>query len=254
MLQYSSDSRASRTLIAVPTYNEAEHLEWIIGQLLRCAPGVHILVVDDNSPDGTGLLAQTLSRTQPRIHVLHRCEKQGLGPAYLAAFSWAISGGYTWVAEFDADGSHRPADLQRLLALAHGTSAVDLVIGSRWCRGGGTEGWAITRQILSRLGSAYVNLLLNLGVHDTTAGFRVYRTDFLNTLLQRSQIESRGYGFQIEMTWRSARQGAAIKEVPITFVERRAGTSKMSGSIIREALVEVMRWKLGEIFAPLRFD
>ena len=236
MLQYSSDSRASRTLIAVPTYNEAENLEWIIGQLLRCAPGVHILVVDDNSPDGTGLLAQTLSRTQPRIHVLHRREKQGL------------------VAEFDADGSHRPADLQRLLALAHGTSAVDLVIGSRWCRGGGTEGWAITRQILSRLGSAYVNLLLNLGVHDTTAGFRVYRTDFLNTLLQRSQIESRGYGFQIEMTWRSARQGAAIKEVPITFVERRAGTSKMSGSIIREALVEVMRWKLGEIFAPRRFD
>jgi dolichyl-phosphate beta-D-mannosyltransferase len=177
-----------------------------------------------------------------------------LGPAYLAAFSWAISGGYTWVAEFDADGSHRPADLQRLLALAHGTSAVDLVIGSRWCRGGGTEGWAITRQILSRLGSAYVNLLLNLGVHDTTAGFRVYRTDFLNNLLQRSQIESRGYGFQIEMTWRSARQGAAIKEVPITFVERRAGTSKMSGSIIREALVEVMRWKLCEIFAPRRFD
>lgn len=237
----------AKTVIAIPTYNERENLEWIIGEVLAQAPGIHILIVDDNSPDGTGQLADTLAADRPQLHVLHRAGKEGLGQAYLAAFAWADSHGFTWVGEFDADGSHQPTDLPRLLALAHGSGRPDLVIGSRWRRGGATAGWSRSRQLLSRAGSFYVNAVLRLDVADTTAGFRVYRVDFLNRLLQRYVIESKGYGFQIEMTWRTRRAGGKIVEVPITFVERRAGTSKMSGSIIKEAFLEVAKWRIREL-------
>lgn len=236
-----------KTLIAIPTYNEAENLEYITREVLAHAPTVEILIVDDNSPDGTGVLAEELHAQNPRIHVLHREEKAGLGPAYLAAFTWASEHGYTWVGEFDADGSHRPQDLPRLLHMAQGTSKADLVIGSRWTRGGGTRGWSKKRKLLSRAGNLYVNVILGLGVHDATAGFRIYRVDFLDRLLARNTIESRGYGFQIEMTWRTQRAGAHIVEVPITFVERRAGNSKMSGSIIQEAFLKVLRWRRSEL-------
>ena len=209
----------AKTVIAIPTYNERENLEWIIGEVLAQAPGIHILIVDDNSPDGTGQLADALAADRPQLHVLHRAGKEGLGPA----------------------------DLPRLLALAHGSGRPDLVIGSRWRRGGATAGWSRSRQLLSRAGSFYVNAVLRLDVADTTAGFRVYRVDFLNRLLQRYVIESKGYGFQIEMTWRSRRAGGKIVEVPITFVERRAGTSKMSGSIIKEAFLEVAKWRIREL-------
>ncbi|MCI6585373.1 MAG: polyprenol monophosphomannose synthase [Mobiluncus sp.] len=236
-----------KTLIAIPTYNESENLEYITSAVFSEAPEVEILIVDDNSPDGTGELADTLSKTNPRLHVLHRQGKEGLGPAYLAAFQWASENGFTWVGEFDADGSHRPADLPRLLHLSHGTTQPDLVIGSRWTRGGGTDGWSKRRELLSRAGSLYVNAVLGVGVADTTAGFRVYRVDFLDKLLGKTSIESKGYGFQIEMTWRTQRAGGRIKEVPITFVERRAGTSKMSGSIIKEAFIEVLKWRWREL-------
>lgn len=236
-----------KTIIAIPTYNEAENLSDITHEVLTQAPSVDILIVDDNSPDGTGCLAEELGTKDSRIHVLHRQEKSGLGPAYLAAFAWASEHGYTWVGEFDADGSHRPQDLPRLLAMARGTTRPDLVIGSRWIRGGGTRGWSKKREILSRAGNFYVNIILGLRVHDTTAGFRIYRVDFLNRLLGAVNIESRGYGFQIEMTWRTRRAAGQIKEVPIIFVERRAGTSKMSGSIIQEAFVKVLRWRVSEL-------
>lgn len=242
----------SNTVIAIPTYNERENLPDILAEIRQAAPQVDILVVDDNSPDGTGDLADTLARHDPQLHVLHHGEKQGLGPAYLAAFAWAVSHDYLWVGEFDADGSHQPTDLPRLLSLAQGTSQPDLVIGSRWCRGGGVRGWALSRQILSRAGSCYVNLWGNLKVRDTTAGFRVYRTDFLSRLLSQEKITSVGYGFQIEMTWKTQRLGGKIIEVPITFVNRRAGASKMSGSIITEALLQVARWRWRELFSQPR--
>lgn len=238
----------AQTVIAIPTYNERENLEWITTEVLAQASGIHILIVDDNSPDGTGELADALAANHPQLHVLHRTGKEGLGPAYLAAFAWADSHGYSWVGEFDADGSHQPRDLPRLLALAHGSGRPDLVIGSRWRRGGATSGWSLPRQALSRAGSVYVNVVLGLGVADTTAGFRVYRVDFLSRLLQSYVIESKGYGFQIEMTWRTRRAGGKIVEVPITFVERRAGTSKMSGSIIKEAFLEVAKWRIRELY------
>lgn len=241
------DELNDRTVIAIPTYNERENLEWITTQVFASAPGIHILVVDDNSPDGTGELADSLVADNPRLHVLHRGGKEGLGPAYLAAFAWAQTHGFTWVGEFDADGSHQPADLPRLLALAHSSGRPDLVIGSRWRRGGATRGWSWSRRLLSRAGSFYVNSVLGLRVHDTTAGFRVYRVSFLNRLLEQVTIESKGYGFQIEMTWRTRRAGGKIVEVPITFVECRAGTSKMSGSIIKEAFLEVAKWRAREL-------
>lgn len=237
----------NKTIIVIPTYNESENLEYITNQVFAHASQVDILIVDDNSPDGTGRLAETLSSTDLRIHVLHRQRKEGLGPAYLAAFQWASNHGYTWVGEFDADGSHRPEDLPRLLHVAQGTSKPDLVIGSRWTRGGGTNGWSKKREFLSRAGSLYVNVIMRLRVHDTTAGFRIYRVDFLNKLLENNRIESKGYGFQVEMTWRTQRAGGQIQEVPINFVERRAGTSKMSGSIIKEAFLQVLKWRLYEL-------
>lgn len=239
---------SEKVLIAIPTFNESENLAYIVEQVFYYAPEVEVLVVDDNSPDGTGRIAQNLGQVDSRVHVLERKAKAGLGPAYLAAFEWAISRGFTWVGEFDADGSHRPQDLPRLLYLARGLSKPDLVIGSRWVRGGLTRGWSRKRELLSRAGNLYVNLVLGLGVRDATAGFRVYRVDFLEKMLSAVTIESRGYGFQVEMTWRTKRLGGVIREVPVTFVERRAGVSKMSGSIVKEAFVEVLRWRRQELF------
>lgn len=236
-----------RTLIAIPTYNESQNLETIVTEVLAAAPAVHLLIVDDNSPDGTGQIADRLSGAQERVEVLHRQTKEGLGPAYLAAFAWADRHGYDWVGEFDADGSHRPQDLPRLLKMAATNRRPDLVIGSRWTPGGATSGWSRRRQLLSRAGSRYVNAVLRLGVADTTAGFRLYRVNFLRRLLANFEITSRGYGFQIEMTWRTKRAGGRIIEVPITFTERRGGTSKMSGSIIREAFISVLKWRGKEL-------
>lgn len=237
------------TVIAIPTYNEAETLPLQVAKLRRENPRADLVIVDDNSPDGTGQLAEQLASKDRGVKVVHRAEKAGLGPAYLEAFSWAAAAGYTWVVQMDADGSHRVRDLKKLLARRLWPSQPDLVIGSRWIRGGRLQGWSRLREALSRAGNAYIGAWLRLGIGDATAGFRVYRLDFLSRLALED-LDSRGYCFQIDMTRRAVRAGGKIVEVPITFQERAAGDSKMSGAIILEALAKVTRWGLNDLFKP----
>ncbi len=233
------------TVIAIPTYNEALTLPRQVEKLRRAVPQADLVIIDDNSPDGTGRLAEELAAVDPGIKVIHRTEKAGLGPAYLEAFSWANSAGYTWVVQMDADGSHRARDLKKLLARRSWPNQPDLVIGSRWVRGGRLQGWSKLREALSRAGNAYIGALLRLGIRDATAGFRVYRLDFLNRL-RLEDLDSRGYCFQIDMTRRAVKAGGNLVEVPITFQERAAGASKMSSAIILEALAKVTRWGLSD--------
>lgn len=237
------------TVIAIPTYNEAETLPHQVAKLRREIPQADLVIVDDNSPDGTGQLAEQLASKDRGVKVVHRAEKAGLGPAYLEAFSWAAAAGYTWVVQMDADGSHRVRDLKKLLARRLWPSQPDLVIGSRWIRGGRLQGWSRLREALSRAGNAYIGAWLRLGIGDATAGFRVYRIDFLSSLALED-LDSRGYCFQIDMTRRAVRAGGKIVEVPITFQERAAGDSKMSAAIILEALAKVTRWGLNDLFKP----
>lgn len=237
------------TVIAIPTYNEAETLQHQVAKLRREIPQADLVIVDDNSPDGTGQLAEQLASKDRGVKVVHRAEKAGLGPAYLEAFSWAAAAGYTWVVQMDADGSHRVRDLKKLLARRLWPSQPDLVIGSRWIRGGRLQGWSRLREALSRAGNAYIGAWLRLGIGDATAGFRVYRLDFLSRLALED-LDSRGYCFQIDMTRRVVRAGGKIVEVPITFQERAAGDSKMSAAIILEALAKVTRWGLNDLFKP----
>lgn len=241
----------NRVVVAMPTYNEIESLPRTLERLLRATEGVDVVVVDDNSPDGTGHLADELASSNPRVRVLHRDRKEGLGPAYLHAFSWAREEGYAYVVEMDADGSHRPEQLPKLLARTQAPDHPDLVIGSRWVRGGAVVGWAKHRELLSRAGNLYIGLALGLGVNDATAGFRVYRTDALDSLTL-DEVDSAGYCFQIDLTRRARRAGLHIVEVPITFDERAEGVSKMSGSIVTEALGQVTRWAIADRCAQAR--
>jgi dolichol-phosphate mannosyltransferase len=195
-------------------------------------------VVDDNSPDGTGELADALAHDHPHIHVLHRVEKAGLGAAYLAGFAWAIDHGYEIVVECDADGSHHPDELHRLLTALE---MCDVVIGSRWVTGGAVVDWPLPRRLLSRAGSAYARLMLKLPYRDVTGGYRAYRTTALHAIGLKS-IASEGYCFEIELLWRAHHAGLRIAEVPITFTERRSGASKMRGRIIFEAMYRVTMW------------
>jgi len=222
----------------MPTYNESESIRKIAGGLLETVKDVDLLIVDDNSPDGTGKIADEMATANPRVHVLHRTEKNGLGPAYLAGFAWGFEHSYEYLVEMDADGSHRPEDLINMLAVA---SKNDLVIGSRWVRGGKVVNWPLSRQIISRTGNFYARLMLRAGINDITAGFRVFRASFLQSL-NLSEIASAGYSFQVEMAWRCFKAKARIQEVPITFVERAAGSSKMSQKIVLEALWRVTKW------------
>lgn len=228
----------SRTLVIIPTYNERESLPRQLDAVLAAAPEVDILVVDDGSPDGTGDWAESRSRDDARVQVLRRTAKEGLGAAYLAGFAWGLERGYDLLCEMDADGSHRAVDLPRLLARA---DEADLVIGSRWVDGGEVVNWPRHRLWLSTGANTYVRLALGLHVKDATAGFRVYRAKLLRRL-DLAAVESQGYCFQVDMAWRVIRAGGSVVEVPITFVEREAGTSKMSGAIIREALIKVTAW------------
>ncbi|MEY4424243.1 MAG: hypothetical protein RLZZ258_1346 [Actinomycetota bacterium] len=227
-----------KTLVIMPTFNEIENLEWAVGQINLFAPEVQILIVDDSSPDGTGVLADKLAANLRNVHVLHRDQKDGLGAAYLAGFSWAISNGFEYVVEMDADGSHRAVDLPKLLAKA---SQSDLVIGSRWISGGEVENWPWYRKAISRFGNTYARFLLQTGIKDMTAGFRVFKVSFLKQL-QLDGVAARGYAFQVEMALRSHRAGGVIREVPITFVERTRGASKMTTAIVLEALWLVTKW------------
>lgn len=229
------------TLVVIPTYDERAALPGTLSRLRAAVPDAHVLVVDDSSPDGTGEWAETVAAEDPAVHVLHRAGKQGLGPAYLAGFAWGLERGYEQLAEMDADASHRPEQLPRLLeAVRRGG---DLAIGSRWVDGGAVHDWPRRRLLLSRGANLYVGALLGLGVTDATAGFRVFRAELLHRLLD-ADIASQGYCFQIDMTRRARALGAVVAEVPIDFDERIEGASKMSSAIVREALVKVTSWGL----------
>lgn len=225
-------------LVAIPTYNERENVAEVVGRTRKADPQVHILVVDDASPDGTGEIADALAAADDHVHVMHRAGKQGLGAAYIAAFEWALERGYDAVVEMDADGSHLPEELPRLLAALDGA---DVVLGSRWVPGGSVVNWPLHRRLLSRGGSLYARTVLGISVRDVTGGYRAYRSEVLQRVLARD-IESQGYCFQIDMVRRSLDEGFRVVEVPIRFVERTLGESKMSQGIVLEAMVRVTRW------------
>ena len=227
-----------KVLVIVPTYNERESLPVIISGIRHAEPDVHILIADDNSPDGTGEVADGLSAQDHLVHVLHRTVKAGLGAAYLDAFGWAKSNGYDVVVEMDADGSHRPQDLTKILdALTNN----DVVLGSRWIKDGRVVNWAKSREVLSRGGNLYTRMWLGIPIHDATGGFRAYRMSAL-AVMNTDQVESQGYCFQVDMAWRAVKANLRVAEVPITFVERELGESKMDGSIVKEALWRVTQW------------
>ncbi len=228
-----------RVLIIIPTYDEIENLPRIVPAIHDFLPEAHILVVDDGSPDGTGALADQMAARDPRIHVLHRQVKEGLGMAYVAGFRWALAEGYDLVFEMDADFSHQPRFLPEFLGKIRDH---DLVLGARYVRGGGTENWGLKRQLISRGGNLYARAVLGLwGLHDITGGFKCFRRHVLETI-DLDDIQQKGFGFQIELTWRAHLAGFRIGEVPIVFPDRAEGTSKMSGGIFKEALFGV--WKL----------
>jgi dolichol-phosphate mannosyltransferase len=229
--------------LVLPTYNEAENLEPLVAAALANLPdSARVLVVDDNSPDGTGQLADRLAAAETRIGVLHRERKEGLGPAYVAGFRHALAAGASRILEMDSDFSHDPADLGRLLAA---TEKADVAIGSRYVPGGGVENWSALRQGISRGGSAYARLVLGLPIRDLTGGFKCFRREVLEAI-DLDAISARGYAFQVEMTYRAVQLGFRVAEVPITFRERRAGASKMSRSIVLEAAWRVPQLRMGK--------
>lgn len=227
-----------RVVVLIPTYNERENLPAILQRVRLAAPEVDVCVLDDNSPDGTGALADELAEADDQVHVLHRAGKEGLGAAYLHGFAWALERGYDALVEMDADGSHRPEDLHRLLRAAEDA---DVVIGSRWVRGGEVVNWPTHRKVLSVGGNIYTRLLLGMHVNDATAGYRVYRSEVLRQL-DLGSVESAGYCFQVDLTRRAVQAGLVVVEVPITFVEREQGESKMDQSIVRESLTRITEW------------
>lgn len=230
-----------RVLTVIPTYNEKENLPVVVERLRKAAPEVDILVVDDNSPDGTGQIADELSAKDPQIHVLHRTVKDGLGGAYLAGFDWGLDAGYEILIEMDADCSHQPEQLPSLVRAVE--AGADLAIGSRYVPGGKTKNWPAHRQILSRGANLYTRLILGTSIKDITAGFRAYRREALQRL-NLDGIDSKGYVFQVDLAWRSEQAGLNIVEVPITFVEREVGASKMDSNIIFDSMSKVTRWGL----------
>ncbi len=234
---------ARKVLVVLPTYNEVDNIVGILERVRNAAPAVDLLVVDDGSPDGTAERVRWVTPRLPGVHLLERVSKDGLGAAYRAGFVWGIAHGYDVLVEMDADGSHRPEDLPRLLeAIDNGA---DLAIGSRYVAGGEIPKWNFARRALSRGGNRYASLMLGLGIHDATAGFRAYRVSLLNRIAF-AELCADGYGFQIEGSWRAVRSGARVVEVPIRFEERAAGESKMSKAIVIEALRLVTRWGVAE--------
>jgi dolichol-phosphate mannosyltransferase len=233
-----------RAIVCVPTYNERENVEALVralGSVLDTTRD-RVLVIDDGSPDGTGEIADRLAGELPWLDVLHRSAKEGIGRAYLAGFELALASGAELVLEMDCDFSHDPADVTRLIATCE--DGVDLALGSRWVQGGGTRNWGVLRRAISRGGSLYARLVLGVGVRDLTGGFKCFRREVLETI-DLDAIAARGYGFQIEGTYRALRAGFRVVEIPIVFVDRRVGESKMSGAIVLEAMcqVPVLRWK-----------
>lgn len=227
----------NKTLVIVPTYNERDNLPMLAERLLKLPVQVELLVVDDNSPDGTGRLADELAAKNPTIHVLHRAQKQGLGRAYCAGFAWALEHGYDFIMEMDGDFSHNPDDIPKFLEAAQNA---DLVLGSRYCNGIRVINWPLGRLMLSKGAAAYVMIITGMPFTDPTGGFKCFRRRALQSI-DLSGVRSNGYSFQIEMTHKIWRQGMKVVEVPIIFTDRFQGASKMSGGIVREALWMVWR-------------
>jgi dolichol-phosphate mannosyltransferase len=244
-----------KALVIVPTYNEVESAPRLISRVSELVPDVHILVVDDGSPDGTADIVEIMAQGElvGRIFVLRRKEKSGLGAAYLAGFAWGIERGYETLIEMDADGSHRPEDLVNLIKVSRANPGFDLIIGSRWVKGGAVRNWAKSRELLSRAANKYAKFMLKVGVNDVTAGFRVYKTSIIERI-DFSTVLSQGYCFQIEMTRKVLSLKGTIKEVPITFIEREYGISKMNMRIVVEAMLRVSQWGLQSRIRIIRHD
>lgn len=235
-------------VVVIPTYNEAENLAWIVGRLRDAQPEVDVIVVDDGSPDGTGDIADRLSAADPQVRVVHRTVKAGLGAAYLHGFRVALDAGYDVIGEMDADGSHQPEQLDRLLTALE---SADLVIGSRWVPGGSVVNWPLNRELLSRGGNLYVRMLLGVRVRDATAGYRLFRRTTLEKI-DLDSVQSTGYVFQTDMVARTLAAGLVVTEVPIEFVERVRGDSKMSGAVATESLKRITVWGLRQRREQLR--
>jgi dolichol-phosphate mannosyltransferase len=244
----SAASSAERVLAIIPTYNERENIESIVARVHASVGAAHVLVVDDGSPDGTGRLADQLAAADERVHVLHRSAKAGLGAAYIAGFDWGLDHGYDVLVEMDADGSHAPEQLPRLLAAL---TRADLVLGSRWVPGGTVVDWPKSRELISRGGNLYARLALGIDLRDVTGGYRAYRREVLEQI-DYAAVGSQGYCFQVDLAWRALRGGFRVVEVPITFADRQRGESKMSGSIVREALWRVTEWGVDYRLAQVR--
>ncbi|MDK1473310.1 polyprenol monophosphomannose synthase [Streptomyces sp. 549] len=234
-------------LVIIPTYNEVDNIRPIVERVRAAVPEAHVLVADDNSPDGTGKVADELAAEDDHVQVLHRRGKEGLGAAYLAGFRWGIEQGHGVLVEMDADGSHQPEELPRLLTALKGA---DLVLGSRWVPGGRVVNWPASRKALSRGGSTYSRVLLDIPIRDVTGGFRAFRRETLEGL-DMAEVASQGYCFQVDLAHRAVRAGYQVVEVPITFVERERGDSKMSRDIVVEALWRVTAWGVGSRFRKL---
>ncbi|UUZ46161.1 polyprenol monophosphomannose synthase [Janibacter limosus] len=229
-----------RVAVLIPTYNERDNLPLVVERVRAAVPSADVVVLDDNSPDGTGDIADELAASDDHVRVLHRQGKEGLGAAYLAGFTWALERGYDAVVEMDADGSHRPEHLPSMLEVA---ADADPVIGSRYVRGGKIVNWPLDRKAISMAGNLYIKVILGMSVNDATAGYRVYRAETLRTI-GLDKVESAGYVFQTDLTVRTVRAGLTVVEVPITFVEREIGDSKMDGDVVRESMSRITRWGL----------
>ncbi|MCA1756358.1 MAG: polyprenol monophosphomannose synthase [Bacteroidales bacterium] len=240
---------AAKNLVIIPTYNEKENIEAIIMAVSELSVPFDILIVDDNSPDGTGEIVDNLSGERTNLHLVRRAGKLGLGTAYITGFKWALDKGYTIICEMDADFSHNPRDLVRLYETC--ISGADLAIGSRYISGVNVVNWPLGRVIMSYAASIYVRIVTGMHVKDTTAGFKAYRRDVLETI-DLDNIRSKGYAFQIEMKFSTWKFGFRIKEIPIIFTDRKLGTSKMTGGIFNEALWGVVRMKLVSLFRKYR--
>lgn len=237
-----------RVLVIIPTYNEAENVELITDRLRTAVPAAHILIADDNSPDGTGRIAEELAAADDHIQVLHRPGKEGLSAAYLASFRWGLDHGYDVLIEFDADGSHQPEQLHRLLdALVAGA---DMVKGSRWVKGGSVVNWPLHREVLSRAGSLWTRLMLGMPIKDVTGGLNAFKRETLKRIID--DIEAEGYGIQRDLTWHTYQAGLQVIEVPIDFKERERGNSKMTSDVFFEALKQTTRMGINHRLGQLR--
>lgn len=249
----TSTDALDRVLVIIPTYNESQNIESITNRLRRAVPEAHILIADDNSPDGTGEIADRLVADDDHIHVLHRTGKQGLGAAYLAGFDWGLERDYGVLVSHDADGSHQPEELPRLLKAIR--DGADMVKGSRWVKGGSIVNWPASRVLISKAGSLWTRIWLGIPVKDATGGFNAYRATTLRGM-NLSEVASAGYCFQIDLVWRAIKHGFKVVEVPIEFVEREFGDSKMSRNIVIEALIRTTLWgveyRLGQLVRAVK--